>query len=117
MAERSDFDIDQGSNVVITMDLANKDRSPYNMVNHLVFAQMKLSYLHDSTQATKFTPYYQDAPNGIIQLILTNEQTDALDYRKPYYYDVEVHHYDSNQELIIERILEGTITVKPSVTK
>jgi hypothetical protein len=117
MAERSDFDIDQGSNVVLTMELMNTDRSPKNMVNHVVHAQMKQSFKYDSTRATKFATYYTDAPQGIVQLALTNLQTDALDYRKPYYYDVEVHHLDSYNVNIVERILEGTITVKPSVTR
>lgn len=117
MAQKSDFDIDQGANVLLTMELINPDKSPKNMVNHVVYAQMKQSYSYDSTRATKFATHYPDAPGGIIQLALTNLQTDALDYRRPYYYDVEVHHLDSYNVKVIERILEGTITIKPSVTK
>ena len=47
---------------------------------------------------------------------LTNTQTDAL---KPgrYVYDVELQFTDSSGANIIERILEGKITVTPSVTK
>jgi len=116
-ATRGDFDIDQGSNVLITMELMNLDRSPKNMTNNLVFGQMKQSYEHDSTRATHFITSVVNAPEGIITLALTNEQTAELDYRRRYVYDIEVRHFDSDLELIKERILEGIITVNPSVTQ
>lgn len=117
MATRSDFDIDQGSNVLITMELMNEDRSPKDMTNHVVYGQMKMSYGDDSTEATHFTTMVTNAPNGEVTLSLTNTQTASLDYRKRYMYDFEVRHYDSDLEFIKERILEGLITINPSVTK
>jgi hypothetical protein len=57
-----------------------------------------------------------NAINGVAVMSLTNTQTDAL---KPgrYVYDVELSFQDSSGTTIIERILEGKVTVTPSVTK
>ena len=48
---------------------------------------------------------------------MTNLQTDTM---KPgrYVYDVELESYDSDTDAtIVERILEGKLTVTPSVTR
>ena len=47
---------------------------------------------------------------------LTNTQTDALKAGR-YVYDVELSFADSDGDTIIERVLEGKITITPSVTK
>ena len=47
---------------------------------------------------------------------LTNVQTDALKAGR-YVYDVELSFVDSAGATIIERVLEGRITVTPSVTR
>jgi hypothetical protein len=47
---------------------------------------------------------------------LTNIQTDSLDYKKKYVYDVELSH-DSGGSTIIERVLQGTAQITPSVTR
>ena len=62
------------------------------------------------------------ATDGIVNLSLTNLQTDLLNTKKRYVYDVEVSYVSESDGLgnltyIIERILEGTLKVNPSVTK
>ena len=54
--------------------------------------------------------------SGTCTLSLTNSQTDALKPGK-YVYDVEISFVDSDNNTIVERILEGRIQVTPSVTK
>ena len=49
------------------------------------------------------------------RLKLTNTQTTSLKAGR-YVYDVELSHTDSAANTIIERVLEGVITVTPSVT-
>ena len=51
-----------------------------------------------------------------MQFQLRNTQTDALKAGR-YVYDVELSYTDSADNTIIERILEGQLTVTPSVTK
>jgi hypothetical protein len=55
--------------------------------------------------------------DGIVTLSLTNAETDALKTRGRYVYDVEVSYADSDNNQIIQRVLEGQIEVSPSVTK
>ena len=55
------------------------------------------------------------ATSGIVNLTLTNTQTQALKAGR-HVYDVEISFVDSNAQTVIERVLEGTITVTPSVT-
>ena len=90
MATKTHFEIDQGTNVQMRLELVENDGSPKDMTNHLVFAQMKQSYLHDSDQATKFNCIVTDASNGVVDMYLTNVQTDALDARRKYLFDIEV---------------------------
>ncbi len=53
--------------------------------------------------------------DGVVTISLTNAQTDAMEAGK-YVYDVEISYIDSNNNAIIERILEGKIDLTPSVT-
>ena len=57
------------------------------------------------------------ATDGVITMSLTNTQTDALNTRGRYVYDVEIQFQDSDSNTIIERVLEGKIKVSPSVTR
>lgn len=117
MATEENLSIDQGTDVLIILQLANTDQSAKNLTNHTVYAWVKKSLSDDSDQATKFSTLISNAAAGEVELRLTNTQTDALDYRKKYFYDVELHHLDSDSNTIVERVLEGTIKINPSVTK
>ena len=55
--------------------------------------------------------------DGVLTLSLTNTQTDTLNPRGRYVYDVELSHLDSDSNTITQRVLEGHIEVSPSVTK
>ncbi len=116
MSNLSNFDINQGTDVVVQMTLENPDRSPKQLFNYTAKAYMKKSYLDDSTQATKFLAYPYDAANGILELRLTAAQTAALDHRLKYFYDVNLYHDDSVGDTKCQRVVEGVISVKPSVT-
>jgi hypothetical protein len=80
---------------------------------------MKRSYNSvDSDEIVDFTTIVSSpATDGILTLALTNTQTDALNPRLRYVYDVELSFQDSNNQTIIERILEGKVKVSPSVTR
>lgn len=117
MSQDTQLTIDQGTDVLIQLTLVNEDQSAKNLVNHTAFAWMKQSYNHDSTQATKFASTISNDSGGIVDLQLTNIQTDALDHRRNYVFDVELHHLDSDSDNVVERVLQGTIKINPSVTK
>lgn len=119
MADYEDFTIDQGADVAIELHLQETDGSKKDLTGHTAAAKMKRSYNSvDSDEIVDFTTAIVE-PNtdGILVLSLTNAQTDALNPRLRYVYDVELSFTDSDGNEIIERILEGKVKVTPSVTR
>lgn len=117
MATYEEFNIDQGTDVAIQLDLVDMSGAVKNLTNYSVAAKMKKNYNSDSDDTQDFTAIVTPpATSGKITLSLTNTQTDALKAGR-YVYDVEISYADSDGNTIIERILEGRIQVNPSVTK
>ena len=116
MADYEDFTIDQGADVAIELHLKEADGSVKDLTAHTVTSKMKRNY--NTTEGVDFTCVVQDPPtSGIAVMSLTNLQTDTLNSSGRYVYDVELSYVDNNENVIIERILEGKIKVNPSVTK
>lgn len=116
MAQYEEITIDQGADATIELHLVNTDGSVKNLASHTVTAKLKKNYADSSGEATDFTTTVSDAPNGRCTMSLTNIQTDALKAGR-YVYDVELSFQDSDGDTIIERVLEGKITITPSVTR
>jgi len=117
MATYEEFNIDQGTDVAIQLDLVDMSGAVKNLTNYSVAAKMKKNYNSDSDDTQDFTAIIPTpATDGKITLSLTNTQTDALKAGR-YVYDVEISYVDSSANTIVERILEGRIQVNPSVTK
>lgn len=117
MADYEDLTIDQGADVAIELHLVDPDGSKKNLTGYTASAYMKRSYGDDSDFVAFTTLISTPQTDGIVTLSLTNEQTDALNTRGRYVYDVEISFEDSDGESIIERVLEGKIKVTPSVTR
>ena len=117
MAQYEDLEIDQGTDVAIQIELETADGSNKNLTNHSVVAKMKRGFNSDSASTQDFNCIVNSPPtSGIITLSLTNNQTNALSPGK-YLYDVELYFADSSDAIITERVLEGSIRVKPSITR
>lgn len=116
MATYEEFSIDQGTDVAIELHLVDKNGAIKDITDYSVAAKMKKTYNSDSSDTTTFTAIVSDAASGVVTLSLTNSQTDLLKSGR-YVYDVELSYVDSDENTIIERILEGRIQVTPSVTK
>jgi len=116
MAQYEDFSIDRGADASLELHLEDINGAHKNLSAYSVQAKLKKTYNSDSASTTDFTSIVSDSLNGVVTLSLTNAQTGNL---KPgrYVYDIELSHQDSAANTIIERILEGTITVTPSVTR
>lgn len=118
MADYEELIIDQGADVAIELHLVEEDGSKKDLTDYSAAAKMKRNYNSDSADTVDFTAIIPDPPTeGIVVLSLTNEQTDALNTRGRYVYDVEISFDDSDSNTIIERVLEGKILVTPSVTR
>jgi len=116
MAQYEEITIDQGADASIEMHLTNTDGSAKDLTNHTLSAKLKKNYNSDSSDTTSFTTTVSNATGGVATMTLTNTQTDALKAGR-YVYDVELSFQDSDGDTIIERILEGKITITPSVTR
>jgi hypothetical protein len=118
MAHYEEIEIDQGADVAIEVHLINSTTQlAKDLTNHSVYAKMKKSYNSDSADSLDFTAIIAvPETSGIINLTLTNAQTDTLKSGR-YLYDAEIHYLDSDSQLIVERVIEGRITVTPSITR
>ena len=116
MAQYEEITIDQGADASIEMHLTNTDGSAKELTNHTLSAKLKKNYNSSDSDTTSFTTTVSNATGGIATMSLTNTQTDALKAGR-YVYDVELSFQDSDGDTIIERILEGKITITPSVTR
>lgn len=115
MAIYEEFEIAQGSDVSIELELVTQTGARKDLTSHTLTAHMRKNYNAENYIA--FTPLIATPPtNGICSLNLTNSQTSEL-AKGNYVYDVELSFEDSNGDTIVERILEGRITVTPSVTR
>ncbi len=117
MAQYEEFTIDQGADAAIEIHLVNMDGSAKDLSDHSIAAKLKRTYNSDSDDTTIFSAVIAEpATDGVATLSLTNIQTDAL---KPgrYVYDVEMSFDDSDENTIIERVLEGKVLVTASVTR
>ena len=117
MAQYEELTIDQGADVAIEIHLVDKAGSKKDLTNHVISAKMKKSFNSDSADTTSFTTIVAEpATDGVATISLTNNATDNLKAGR-YVYDVEMSFVDSAGDTVIERVLEGKITVTPSVTR
>lgn len=118
MALYEDLYVDQGADARWRLRLLDADASYRDLANTSVRGKINRSYGADSSEAISFDArIVSPASDGIIDIILSNTQTDSLTRRR-YVYDVEIEYTDSASGLpYVERILEGKIIVSKSVTK
>ena len=118
MATYEDISIDQGTDVTVRLELVDENGTAKNLTNFSVAAKLKKTF--SSTDASDIVNFSAQIPSpatsGIVNLSLTNTQTDAMRAGR-WVYDCEISFFDSDGNEIIERILEGKATITPSVTK
>lgn len=118
MAQFEEFTIDQGADVAIELELLDNDGSVKDLTGFSASAKAKRSYNADSDNTVTFTTTLTELnrPLGKLVLELTNAQTDAMKAGR-WVYDVEISYQDSDENTIIERVLEGNLEVSRSVTR
>lgn len=128
MAHYEDLTIDQGSDVVIQLELMNPDGTRKLLINwdsdagsfgayYLMRGKIKKSYnSNDSAELFAITAFNPTNQENLLQLSLTNTQTTRMKAGR-YVYDIELEGTDSATGLgVVERILEGKLTISPQVT-
>lgn len=117
MPQYEDITIAQGSDHTLKLELEDKSGLKKDLSGYSAAAQIRKTYSSSDSDAVTFASAIPaPATDGILNLSLTNSQTGAMKAGR-YVYDVEISFVDSNANTIIERILEGQITVSPSVTR
>jgi hypothetical protein len=117
MSQYEDVTIDQGADQVIQLELVDIAGAKKDLSGYSIAAQIRKTYSSSDSDAVTFsTQIATPATDGIINLTLTNSQTGAMKAGR-YVYDVEISSTDSASNTLVERILEGQITVSPSVTR
>lgn len=116
MAQYEELSIDKGSDITLQLELEDTSGNKKDLTNYTVAGKLKKTYNTPDGEATIFVTEIQaPAADGVVNLTLSNSQTDALKAGR-YVYDVEISFIDSDAQTVIERVLEGTIEVTPSVT-
>lgn len=116
MAQNRDLTIDQGTDITVELHLKEENGAAKNLTGHTLRGKIKKNYdTTDNDQIFDWTTTVSaPASDGIALITLTNTTTDTM---KPgrYVYDIEL--LSGDEDVIVERILEGKINVTPSVTK
>ena len=112
MAALTNLLIEQGATFNSTISLFNSDDTVFDLTGHTAAGQIRKSYSSSSASATFTISFSTDRTEGQITLSLTPTQTAALDEGR-YVYDIETTASDST----VTRVLQGTVTVSPNVTR
>ena len=110
MASISNIFIDQGATFTTTVTVSDANGDAVNLSGYSVAAQIRKTFL--SSSATAFTASISNASSGEITISLTDTQTTALEAGR-FVYDVLITASGGTKT----RVVEGQVTVNPSVTR
>lgn len=115
MADLTEFNIGQGETFrVAATILSDTESIPFDITNYSFTGQLRENYTTDEVAATFNVMKLLPNSSGSIIIELTPEQTLLLNQRK-YVYDINM--ISGSVTPIIRRILEGSFTVRPTVTR
>ena len=110
MSSISNIVIDQGATFTTTVTVSDANGDAVSLVGYSVAAQIRKSHL--SSTSTAFTASISNASAGEITISLTDSQTTSLEAGR-YVYDVLITASGGAKT----RVVEGQVTVNPSVTR
>ena len=110
MASISNIFIDQGADFTTTVTVTDSNGDAVSLVGYSAAAQIRKSY--SSSTSTAFTTSVSNASGGEITITLSDTQTAALEAGR-YVYDVLITASGGDKT----RVVEGQVTVNPSVTR
>ena len=110
MASISNIFIDQGATFTTTVTVTDSSGSAVNLSGYSVAAQIRKTFL--SASATAFTASISNASSGEITISLSSTLTAALEAGR-FVYDVVITASGGTKT----RVVEGQVTVNPSVTR
>jgi len=109
MATKVNIVLDQGTDFETTVNLTNDEGAQLDLTGMSAASQIRKTY--SSSNSVAFTTALANN-NGTLTLSLNNATTASMSPGR-YKYDVEI----TSTGGVITRILEGTVTVTPEVTR
>ena len=113
MAAIANLRIDQGATFTSDVTVTDSNGDAFDLTGYTASAKMAKGYASTRTRTSITTTINSDPTTGIIQLSLTADQTNTRDASARYVYDVE---NTRTSDSTITRVIEGIITISPSVT-
>ena len=113
MAAIANLRIDQGATFTSDVTVTDTNGDAFDLTGYTASAKMAKGYASTRTRTTITTAIASDPTTGVITLSLTADQTNSLDAPTRYVYDVEI---TQTSDSTITRVIEGIITISPSVT-
>ena len=113
MAATANLRIDQGATFTSDVNVADLNGDAFDLTGYTASAKMAKGYASTKTRTQITTSIASDPTTGVVTLSLTADQTNALDAPARYVYDVEI---TRTSDSTITRVIEGIITISPSVT-
>ena len=113
MAAIANLRIHQGASFSSDVTVTDTDGDAFNLTGYSAASKMAKGYASTRTRTQITTSIASDPTTGVITLSLTADQTNTLDAPARYVYDVEI---TRTSDSTITRVIEGIITISPSVT-
>jgi hypothetical protein len=110
MAGFAELTLEQGASFTTTVTVNGSDGSPTNLTSYTAAAQLRKSYY--STTANSFTVTVSNAANGELTMAMTAANTANLTPGRAVY-DLLI----TSPTNVKTRVVEGIVTILPSVTR
>jgi hypothetical protein len=110
MAGFAELTLEQGASFTTTVTVNGSDGSPTNLLNYTAAAQLRKSYY--STTANNFTVTVSNAAAGELTMAMTAANTANLTPGRAVY-DLLI----TSPTNVKTRVVEGIVTILPSVTR
>ena len=110
MAAIANLRLEQGTTFSSDITVTNDDETIFDLTGHVASGKMAKGYASTHTR-TIFTTSVNTA-TGVVTISLNADQTNNLEEGR-YVYDVEIL---KTSDSTVTRVIEGIITVFPSVT-
>lgn len=112
MAATAHLTIEQGATFSTDVTVKDNAGDVFNLTGYTASAKMAKGYASTRTRVV-LTTAIGSPTTGVITLSLSADETNNLDAPARYVYDVEILR---TSDSTITRVIEGIITVSPSVT-
>ena len=113
MAATANLRIDKGATFSSDITVTGSDGNAFDLTGYTASAKLAQGYTSTRTRMSFTTTISADATKGVVTLKLTADQTNTLEAPARYVYDVEIL---KTSDSTVTRVIEGIITVSPSVT-